>query len=373
MTIQHKTIGELAEVIAGFHPRPDERLKSGKYVLLGGRNIKNGQMVHTPADSFVNDIDRGSFRRAVARPGDVIVSTLFDHRKLMLFTSENPPAVVNNSCAIIRSASSGDYIVSYLRTMQGQDDFLTKASEATSGAFIPRLSLANLASIQIPILPIDELGRLGDRQIEQTQKPDLLKLKSELESKNAEIAALKAQNADLAAFYEDRLRTIQSQIAKDDLLSRIKHGETAQLEFKSTLRWNMRSQANGAEIENGVLKTIAAFCNTNGGELLIGVSPENEVIGVECDRFSDNDKFMLHLRNLLTDRMKPCLVGCVDFGMVSVSGKWICHVKCKPSSKGVWLKTGKSAPSQFYVRQGPSSTQLDGPEVVDYIQERFNH
>ena len=369
--MQHKTIGELAEVIAGFSPRPDERRKSGKYVLLGGRNIQNGQMVSTPADSFVGEIDRGSFRRAVARPGDVIVSTLFDRRKLMLYSAENPPAIVNNSCAIIRSASSGDYIISYLRTMQGQDDFLAKASQATSGAFIPRLSLADLASIQIPVLPSIELARLGDRQIEQTKKADLLKLKSELESKDAEIAALKAQNADLAAFYEDRLRTIQSQIATNDLLSRIKHGETAQLEFKSSLRWNIHRQANGPEIENAVLKTVAAFCNTKGGELLIGVSPENEVIGVESDRFPDNDKFMLHLRNLLADRMKPCLVECVEFDMVSVSGKWICHVKCRGSSKGVWLKTDKTAPAQFFVRQGPSSTQLDGPDAVDYIQEHF--
>lgn len=371
MTTQHKTIGELAEVLAGFNPRPDERRKTGKYVLLGGRNIQNGQMVSTPADSFVMEIDRGSFQRAIARPGDIVVSTLFDRRKLMLYTADNPPAVVNNSCAIIRSASSADYIISYLRTMQGRDDFLAKASKATSGAFIPRLSLADLASIQIPILPIAELARLGDRQIEHAAKPDLLKLKRELESKDAEIATLKAQNADMALFYENRLRAVESQIAINDLLSRIKHNETATLEFKSTLRWNIKSKADGSEIENAVLKTIAAFCNTKGGELLIGVTNECEIIGIESDHFPDNDKFMLHLRNLITDRLTPCLVEFVEYEMVSLSGKWICHVQCKQSSRGVWLKSEKNKPSQFYVRHGPSSTQLDGPEAVDYIQDHF--
>ena len=54
MITQDKRIGDLAEVIAGFNPRPDERRKTGKYLLLGGRNIKNGNLVFTPADSFVD-------------------------------------------------------------------------------------------------------------------------------------------------------------------------------------------------------------------------------------------------------------------------------------------------------------------------------
>jgi hypothetical protein len=42
--------------------------------------------------------------------------------------------VVNNSCAIIRAGQQSDYIVSYLRSVQGANDFLDKASRATSGA-----------------------------------------------------------------------------------------------------------------------------------------------------------------------------------------------------------------------------------------------
>jgi hypothetical protein len=56
--------------------------------------------------------------------GDIIVSTLFDRRKLYRYGKDDPPAVVNNSCAIIRAGRESDYIVSYLRTLSGERDFL---------------------------------------------------------------------------------------------------------------------------------------------------------------------------------------------------------------------------------------------------------
>jgi hypothetical protein len=72
-----KTLAELATVMPGFSPKPEERRKSGRYLLLGGRNIKDGKLFTTDADSYVDEIDRESFRRSIAKPGDVIVSTLF--------------------------------------------------------------------------------------------------------------------------------------------------------------------------------------------------------------------------------------------------------------------------------------------------------
>ena len=82
MKSQFKTLAELASITPGFSPKLDERRKTGRYLLLGGRNIKDGKLVTTSADAYVDEIDRESFRRAIARPGDIIVSTLFDRRKL---------------------------------------------------------------------------------------------------------------------------------------------------------------------------------------------------------------------------------------------------------------------------------------------------
>src|ERR1017187_1180406 len=79
-----KKISDLATVIAGFSPQAEERREQGEYLVIGGRNIKDGKLITTDADSYVDTIDRGSFRRAVALPGGIIVSTLFGKRKLYL-------------------------------------------------------------------------------------------------------------------------------------------------------------------------------------------------------------------------------------------------------------------------------------------------
>lgn len=149
-------------------------------------------------------------------------------------------------------------------------------------------------------------------------------------------------------------KEIQERIRISDLQNRIKLGETDLLEFKSILR----------PCENKILKTIAAFCNTMGGELLIGVNDDGTVCGIEIDRFSDNDAFMLRLGEIITQRLKPCLVNFVKYAMVNLEGKWICHVQCMASTEEVWLKDKDTY--RFYVRSGNSSIELPGPEVGKY-------
>ena len=371
-TMQVKNLAELATIIPGFSPKPAERRKGGAYLLLGGRNIKDGKLVTTAADSYVDTTDRGSFRRAIAKPGDIVVSTLFDRRKLYRYAKNDPPSVVNNSCAIVRAGRDSDYVVSYLRTLPGEQDFLDKAIQATAGRFIPRLSISDLASIQIPILPVEELGRLGDANIERASGNELLAIKTELESKDAEIERLRQENKELARFYEDRLHVVTEQLDTNTLASRITHGETASLEFKSSLRWNIKAEKNDKEIENGVLRTIVAFCNTAGGDLLIGVADDKSIVGVEHDGFPNEDKFLLHLRNLLVGRIEPSVADLVDYEMVTIEGRPICHVKCKQSKKKeIWFRPEKNSPERFYVRHGPSSTELSPRDAVAYIKGHF--
>jgi hypothetical protein len=101
--VVRKTISELALVYPGYSPRPEERRQKGKYLLIGGRNIKDGRLVRTEKDTYVADVSKESVRRAIAQPGDIIVSTLFDRRKLYIYRYSDPQAVVNSSCAIIRA------------------------------------------------------------------------------------------------------------------------------------------------------------------------------------------------------------------------------------------------------------------------------
>jgi hypothetical protein len=80
----------------------------------------------------------------------------------------------------------------------------------------------------------------------------------------------------------------------------IKRGESKTLEFKSTLRWNLKEDRQDDKIvTHAILKTVAAFLNTEGGDLLIGVADDGSVVGIERDRLETEDKFMLHLAQVV--------------------------------------------------------------------------
>lgn len=263
---------------------------------------------------------------------------------------------------------------------------MREAERFTGGTTIPRLSTSALANIQIPILPLLDLQKFGDSHIEKSSNEELFALQAKLESKSGRIfdleqkvAALSAVDAEneklgaekgqLTALCEDRLQKIEAQRSTNDLRSKIAHGETRQLEFKTTLRWNIKANRDDEIMQLMVLKTIAAFCNTDGGELLIGVSDTKEILGLDLDHFPDSDKFLLHLRNLIVSRFSACLVQDVHYEIVSMNGKAICHVLCKKRKGGVWVKTDKS--EIFYVRDGPSSTELPNSNAASYIHEHL--
>ncbi|MBI2365989.1 MAG: ATP-binding protein, partial [Deltaproteobacteria bacterium] len=155
----------------------------------------------------------------------------------------------------------------------------------------------------------------------------------------------------------------------------IKRGESKTLEFKSTLRWNLKeAQKDDQAVTHAALKTIAAFLNTEGGDLLIGVADGGSVVGLEQDQFESDDKFMLHLaqvvRNALGDRAGTC----IDPKTQIVQGKTVCVVSCQRSPEPVFLKwKGLEATPQgdFYVRSGPGSVKLPPDSAQEFIRMRF--
>jgi type I restriction enzyme, R subunit len=73
----------------------------------------------------------------------------------------------------------------------------------------------------------------------------------------------------------------------------IKRGESKTLEFKSTLRWSLKEDRRDDKgVTHAALKTIAAFLNTDGGDLLIGVGDDGSIVGIEADQLDNDDKFM---------------------------------------------------------------------------------
>lgn len=146
-------------------------------------------------------------------------------------------------------------------------------------------------------------------------------------------------------------------------------GENAKLEFKSTLRWNIKANRIGKEIEQTALKTIVAYLNTDGGTLLIGVQDDGSVIGLDLDQFPSDDKYLLHFANLIKDRIGKQFIGVIQYGLKLVGDKKILRVDCKPSPTPAFLKNDNK--EEFYVRNGPSTVQLSTSEFHEYSKKRF--
>jgi len=158
----------------------------------------------------------------------------------------------------------------------------------------------------------------------------------------------------------------------DELL---KQHESKTLEFKSTLRWNLReARKDPTVVTHAVLKTIAAFLNTDGGDLLIGVADDKSIVGIEEDRFENDDNFLLHLSHVIGAALGDRAGTLVDGKMETVHGKTVCLVSCQRSSEPVyfsWRGMEEYEEGDFYVRSGPETVKLDPEGTAKYIQTRF--
>ncbi|MBU2053337.1 MAG: ATP-binding protein [Nanoarchaeota archaeon] len=156
----------------------------------------------------------------------------------------------------------------------------------------------------------------------------------------------------------------------EEILDLIKKGENEKTEFKSTLRVNLHTNELDRRLEFSVLKTITAFLNSNGGTLLIGVSNKGQIIGIERDRFEDNDKFNLHLMNLIKGKIGKKYLAFIDLEQILIEEKTILKIDCRRSDQQVFLRPTPQE-EEFYIRAGPSTIQISGSELIGYVGQRF--
>ena len=152
---------------------------------------------------------------------------------------------------------------------------------------------------------------------------------------------------------------------QQDVLRLIAQGESGVLEFKQTLRFNLKSGKNGKEIEHASLKTVAGFLNSEGGILLVGVADNGEVAGFDEDRFENADKALLHFNNLADRAIGTEFARYLDSSVIEVQGKSVLAVHCLPAPVPAFLDFGKG--EEFYVRSGPASRQLTISQFYEWL------
>jgi len=155
----------------------------------------------------------------------------------------------------------------------------------------------------------------------------------------------------------------------------IKRGESKTLEFKSTLRWDLKQdRQDDKAVTHAVLKTVAAFLNTEGGDLLIGVADDGSIVGIERDQLESDDKFMRHLTQVVRNGLGDRAGTCVDPATQIVQGRTVCVVSCQRSPEPVFLKWKEmetSPEGDFYVRSGPGTVKLPPESAAEFVRTRF--
>ncbi len=147
-------------------------------------------------------------------------------------------------------------------------------------------------------------------------------------------------------------------------------GESPALEFKSTLRVNLVTKQRDGRIEHAALKTVAAFLNTEGGALVIGVDDGGRALGVAADDFANEDGMQQHLVNLARDRLVgAAAMTCVTPCFAEHEGRRVMVVTCRPSREPVWVRDGKL--QRFFVRVGATTQELQPSDVYPYVSARF--
>jgi hypothetical protein len=168
----------------------------------------------------------------------------------------------------------------------------------------------------------------------------------------------------------ERLRGIPAEtVVELTTAELISGGETDGVEFKSTLRANLQTGQLDDRMQVGVLKTLAAFLNTGGGTLLIGINDEGDAIGLKADAFPNQDKMSLHLVNLVRDRMGELFLPYVHLEFVEHDGETILSIRCEKGPKPAFVRDG--AAQKFFVRAANSTAELNGQSLIDYTAQRF--
>ncbi len=209
-------------------------------------------------------------------------------------------------------------------------------------------------------------------------------LKHSLSSHLVEMDDASVVQDDFTAFLKQRSEALYAEILKriepsdapaqiDPVHEMILEGEGQLVEFKSTLRYDMRTGGVNKKLEHVVAKTVAAFMNSDGGSLFIGVDDHRNAIGLELDYGTlskkDRDGFQLHLANILDKYLGKDVMKLWKLNWPNFDDKQICHVQVTKANKPVYVSSeGKE---EFFVRKEGSSQPLSRAEEHEWNKGRF--
>ena len=186
---------------------------------------------------------------------------------------------------------------------------------------------------------------------------------------------LKARRELIAKVIKEGFQTLRGGLDEQpvtrhiNLAELVSAGESESVEFKSTLRMNLHTGERDPRMEAAVLKTLAGFLNNGGGTLVIGLADDGSAVGIDVDGFESEDKMALHMTSIVKDRMGIAALTNTHLHFEDHGDCRVMVVRCDISSVPVYVADGRS--ELFYVRTGPSTTELTVSQAQQYISQHF--
>ena len=150
-------------------------------------------------------------------------------------------------------------------------------------------------------------------------------------------------------------------------------GEGATVEFKSSLRWDVRLKQTNKALQKVVAKTICGLLNTEGGTLLIGVADDGTPLGIQDDIDStgrkDRDGFLQCLTQTISTGLGDAVAPYIETTFEDLDDKTVCRIQVDASPGPVFLQDGNE--KEFFIRFGSSTRPLDMEAAHKYIGEKW--
>lgn len=168
-----------------------------------------------------------------------------------------------------------------------------------------------------------------------------------------------------------RIQNLESAL-NNEVQSLLLMPENESLEFKSSLRWDLRQNKVNKNLERVILKTTAGFANHKGGSLLIGVDDNGNIVGLDKDykslKHKNQDGFYQLLMNLISQYLGAEICSYVSIVFHKLEHQEIAQLIVSPPPIPVFFK--ENGKSLFYLRTGNTTRELDAQEMLKHISSK---
>ena len=153
----------------------------------------------------------------------------------------------------------------------------------------------------------------------------------------------------------------------------LRREEGMHLEFKSSLRFDSIQRRLEPKLEFNCLKTICAFMNAEGGELLIGINDRGRAVGLMDDyrtfSKSNRDAFENYLTTQISNKIGDRYLSNIRVYFPNPYGREICRVNVSPSNEPAFLQ--HKGRQFFFVRTCNASRPFNISDSTKYIMNRW--